>query len=430
MRNAFEKITAIHDGGRLEILHTSKHAGTLCSFARKNETISDSDHEKERQSITEENARQAKEWIGDKILHCNTFNSGIDMAVFDPQVVSFTKKAIEDLGGRISNTAIYDPRYLTFAHITTGAKQTLKDLYDTLKSDKFAGIKSYLRDGISGNKEVSNLPNIEPKTAEILKTAVELRDYITELDKIFRYQDAENTSLAASSKLNKLVNLLSNLKETPEGMETLPQKEEILNMCTSGKDRTGTAQHDQSIRAIAEKIGTNLKDIESQLIAGGHTSCVPGGVFIGGCTIGCFGTATLNWLAIPEDRRDTLGAIVEKSADGAKIRKIGNHFDRYKRKEDGFIENSDEFQRTKAIVDDIVLGKISSENKNKLNKLGLNDEQISVLTIFCAKANESLTSFTNTKHSYDNEDSYSNCSTEENLSDCTKEKVDYIGGAP
>ena len=80
MKNAFEKSTAIFDAAteKLEVLHTSKHAGTIASLAR---------HEDSRQDITNKNAKQAQEWIGEgRKLHCNTFNSGPIGAGDDPEI--------------------------------------------------------------------------------------------------------------------------------------------------------------------------------------------------------------------------------------------------------------------------------------------------------------------------------------------------------
>ena len=108
MKNAFEKITAISAGGELEILHTSKHAGTLASLARDKNA---------RQDITDGNAEQAKEWIGpEKTLHCNTFNSGPLGAGDDPEIVRSTKKAMENVGGKETNTAFNSFRYSGFAN--------------------------------------------------------------------------------------------------------------------------------------------------------------------------------------------------------------------------------------------------------------------------------------------------------------------------
>jgi len=138
MKNAFEKITAISAGGELEILHTSKHAGTLASLARDKNA---------RQDITDGNAEQAKEWIGpEKTLHCNTFNSGPLGAGDDPEIVRSTKKAMENVGGKETNTAFNSFRYSGFANDLKGTKDTLKMLAGSLPKDKeFDKIKSHLQ---------------------------------------------------------------------------------------------------------------------------------------------------------------------------------------------------------------------------------------------------------------------------------------------
>lgn len=324
MKNAFEKITAISAGGELEILHTSKHAGTLASLARDKSA---------RQDITDGNARQAQEWIGGKKLHCNTFNSGPLGAGDDPEIVRSTKKAMDNVGGKQTNTAFNSFRYSGFANDLKGAKDTLKMLSASLPEDKeFRKIKSYLEPkGFFGRlfrrgtpeKEIQDLlatKKIDATTVEILKSAVDLKRSVEKADSLLRFGDAENASLATSTKLNKLTSILSGLESPPKGMAKLPDKEEILNMCASGKDRTGLAEHDQSARAIATKIGAPISDIDKQLLASGHTAQQAGGINSGGATIGCYGTKSENRAGIPASRKENLEAIVEVTANSNKIK--------------------------------------------------------------------------------------------------------------
>lgn len=104
-------------------------------------------------------------------------------------------------------------------------------------------------------------------------------------------------------------------------MKQIPPKEEILNMCASGKDRTGLAEHDQSATAIANAIGANVKDIDPQLLASGHTAQQAGGIYSGGATVGCFGTKSENKAGLPKNRKKGLIAIVELSAQSNKVKK-------------------------------------------------------------------------------------------------------------
>jgi hypothetical protein len=325
MKNAFEKITAISAGGELEILHTSKHAGTLASLARDKNA---------RQDITDGNAEQAKEWIGpEKTLHCNTFNSGPLGAGDDPEIVRSTKKAMENVGGKETNTAFNSFRYSGFANDLKGTKDTLKMLAGSLPKDKeFDKIKSHLQPkGFFGRllrtgtaeKEIQDLlssKKIDSRTVEILKSAIDLRRSVEKADSLLRFGDAENASLATSTKLNKLTSALSDLESPPKGMAKLPPKEEILNMCASGKDRTGLAEHDQTAKAIATKIGAHILDIDKQLLASGHTAQQAGGINAGGATIGCYGTKSENRAGIPVSRKENLEAIVEVTANSNKIK--------------------------------------------------------------------------------------------------------------
>lgn len=102
MKNAFEKITGIaeENGKNFEILHNSKHAGTLVSVSRNDNS---------KQEITDLNAKQAQEWMGaDRILHANTLNSGnklVEKLNKDAEIVVRTKKSMEHLKGFYTNTA-------------------------------------------------------------------------------------------------------------------------------------------------------------------------------------------------------------------------------------------------------------------------------------------------------------------------------------
>ena len=325
MKNAFEKITAISEKGELEVLHTSKHAGTLASLARDKDA---------RQDITNGNAKQAQEWVGpDKNLHCNTFNSGPLGAGDDPEIVRSTKKAMKAVGGKETNTAFNSFRYSGLANDLKGTKDSLKMLAESFPEGKeFEKIKSHIqpkgffgrifRTG-SAEKEIQDLltnKKIDSKTVEILKNAIDLRRSVEKADSILRFGDAENASLATSTKLNKLTKTLSDLESPPKGMSKLPTKEEILNMCASGKDRTGLAEHDQSAQAIATKIGATVKDIDGQLLASGHTSQQAGGINSGGATVGCYGTKSENRAGIPASRKEDLDAIVEVTASSNKIK--------------------------------------------------------------------------------------------------------------
>ena len=85
-------------------------------------------------------------------------------------------------------------------------------------------------------KEIQDLltnKKIDSKTVEILKNAIDLRRSVEKADSILRFGDAENASLATSTKLNKLTKTLSDLESPPNGMSKRPTTEEILNISSS-----------------------------------------------------------------------------------------------------------------------------------------------------------------------------------------------------
>jgi hypothetical protein len=327
MKNAFEKITAVYDDKKeeLEVLHSSKHAGTLASFARDKNS---------RQNIANENSRQAKKWIGEKNkLHCNTLNSGPLGWGNDPKIVKQTKKAMEDVGGKETNTAFNLFRYSGFANHLDGAKDTLRNLASCLPdTDEFKKLKSHLQPrGFWGRlfrfgnpkNEMNKLlgeGKIDKETFKILKNAVDLRRSMKKAGSILRWGDAENVSLTTSRKLNELSQSISKTEEIPKGMTKLPEKEEILRMCASGKDRTGLAEHDQTAQVIAEKFGLQVADVDKQLLPSGHTAQQAGGIFAGGATIGCFGTKKENKPGIPKSRTASLAGIIEVTSSSNKIK--------------------------------------------------------------------------------------------------------------
>lgn len=345
MKNAFEKTTAIFDteSKKLELLHTSKHAGSLASLARDKSS---------RQDITNKNARQAQEWIGEnRKLHCNTFNSGPIGAGDDPEIVKRTTTAMQQVGGRETNTAFNDFRFLGVSNDLTGVKKSLEAIAKGLDNDPdFNAVKSYIKPrgffsrlfGINVPKgnvaetEIEKLlksNKINEATAEILKSAINLRKEVEQADVWIRFGDRENVSLKVSTQLNNLTNQIvkadDKAKANPEieatkGLNRTNLVEEILNMCASGKDRTGLAEHDQSATAIAKKTKIPVEQIDAQLISAGHTAQQAGGVYAGGATIGCYGTKKENKAGLPQSRKEGLLNIIEVSAASNKIKEDKN----------------------------------------------------------------------------------------------------------
>nr|MBA2628728.1 hypothetical protein [Rickettsiaceae bacterium] len=174
------------------------------------------------------------------------------------------------------------------------------------------------------NKAIARLGDkIDPKVADVLRSAAALKQSVEQASAIFRFGDAENVSLQTSTKLNQLTQKIDAIdpKAGAKGLDfqKIP-KEEILNMCASGKDRTGLAEHDQSAQAIATKLKINVKEVDGQLLKSGHTAQQAGGIYAGGATVGCMGTKSENKAGIPKSRKEALTAIVEVTASSNKIK--------------------------------------------------------------------------------------------------------------
>jgi hypothetical protein len=337
MKNAFEKITAIsNDNAELEIIHNSKHAGTLASISHDNNS---------RQHITNLNAKQAQEWIGtDHILHTNTLNSGpanipMPSVHIDIDIVKSTKSAMRIVGGKNTNTAFNKFRKIAAFSDFNGIKAQLIDLTNNLPEDaRFNDIATHLRPrgklekffGINkprGDLETMlntelNTGRISKQAHEILTNAASLKQDIDNADSIFlRGEDKENISVSISRKLNHLNNKIVNSDPNDQFLNKIP-KYETLTMCASGKDRTGLAEHDQSSSAIADKLGIDIKEVDKQLLKSGHTVGQAGGVYAGGATIGCYGTLQVTNEGFPQSRKESLQSIIELTGANNKIKKL------------------------------------------------------------------------------------------------------------
>ncbi|HJD55265.1 MAG TPA: hypothetical protein LFW21_01130 [Rickettsia endosymbiont of Pyrocoelia pectoralis] len=337
MKNAFEKITAIaNDNSELEIINNSKHAGTLVSFC----------HDKgSRQDITNLNAKQAQEWIGkDHILHTNTLNSGPANIPFpsvhmDVDIVKGTNLAMQTVGGKNTNTAFNKFRKIAAFNNFNGTKDQLNDIANSLpKEGNFSIIASHLRprsklERLLGiNKPKGDLQglldiavrthNLSPEAVEIINNAADLKKDIEKADVIFlRGADKENINLDISTKLNHLNNKILNSDPNDQILNKITKYED-LTMCASGKDRTGLAEHDQSSSAIADKLGIDIREVDKQLLKGGHTAGQAGGVYAGGATVGCHGTLKVTNEGFPESRKDALKSIIEPTGANNKIKKL------------------------------------------------------------------------------------------------------------
>lgn len=252
MRNAFEKTTACVESGskEIEILHTAKHAGTLASFVKDKNV---------RQELTNQNARQAQEWVGEDVkLHCNTLNSKRPGGE-DTEIINRTTKAMEEINGRETNTAFNAFRYAGLTSDLTGAKDFLKAFSENLDqvkpifkisledSDKTtkealqenkkalkvvqnnlkpaAGILGRMGKAINALNPFSNAEKefdkaletlkksgiFSDKDAAIVQDAAELTKNVEKADSWIRWGDKENVSSKVSKGLGLLTNKINSL---------------------------------------------------------------------------------------------------------------------------------------------------------------------------------------------------------------------------
>ncbi|MFY9589158.1 hypothetical protein [Rickettsia endosymbiont of Halotydeus destructor] len=327
MKNAFEKITAIadEDGKNFEPLLTSKHAGTLASLSYDEDS---------RQEIANQNARQAKEFIGNKRLHANTLNSGPVGWGDDPEIVKQTQQAMAQTESKITNTAFNSFRLSSYANDFSGVKSTLSTIASTLEGQEFDDIKTHLKPqgtlskilGLNKPKgnakelvtKLWNSQKIDEKTAKILLEAVNLKNDVEKADVPVRiFGDKENINLKISTALNALTEKITNIKDGP--LSKIP-KEEILTMCASGKDRTALKTHNQTAQAITKRLNIPIDEVDKHVLNNGHAAEQAGSIYAGGATIGCYGTKGENKAGIPKSRKELLTLIKEITAKTNKIR--------------------------------------------------------------------------------------------------------------
>ncbi len=230
MKNAFEKIGAItdKDGKNFETLLTSKHAGTLASISNDIDS---------RQKITDLNARQAQEWLEDGFtIHTNTLNSGPIGAGNDPTIVDQTKKSMENVGGKNTNTPLNLFRLIGVTNNFSGVSDTLNKIAENLLTEKgIDELKAHIKprskferffriNKPKGNAvEIINNANLTDQEKEILKKAVTLRENIEQADIPFRISfetklpfisfDKENINLNISDALSNLTEKIRQNKQ-------------------------------------------------------------------------------------------------------------------------------------------------------------------------------------------------------------------------
>jgi len=259
MGNASERITGvINRDNEVEVVHSSKHAGSLAS--------GNSMH----------NIQQAKEWIGQgKMLHIDDFNAG---ALEKSQLGS---ALTFETNVKYTNTAF------TGSSFTEGANATLLQIHHALNGNLqnkgkntdnlkiilanleprpkvfFGGFLKTISNRDSAkdpHKAIEDLP-FDENTKRLLKTAINLRRNLSELEGLVTISGSENPSLEAASNLS----LLTFLAAKTGIINRL--REETLGVCADG---TGLAMHDQSAKALAAKLNLRVESVNAGLVPARH----------------------------------------------------------------------------------------------------------------------------------------------------------------
>ncbi len=347
IKNAFEKITAIYEDGKVNELHGSLHAGTLGSVS-KDKAASE--------KIADDNFRQAKNFIGSKhILHPNTLNtkflripfiSRLDAIANDNRFISSIKSSSSlslksgDQRRFYTNTAFNAFRRVPGASQYGGVELLFEDIFKNIEL-KDEGLKdkieSYLKprgffkkapaidirdlyDEIKGSEE-------HPEIQDLLKIMLDISRHIKNAASFI---DNESNNLYINLNLNLLAYKIEKLQENPEIIEEHDyglrrvKVEKILNMCASGKDRTGLSEHFQTAQAIIRHLVRKYPDIKDeslldilheQILSSGHTGNMTGDPIAGGGSVGAYGTKEATGQGFPKKLRQHLKSIIEKTSN-------------------------------------------------------------------------------------------------------------------
>ncbi|RYE06489.1 MAG: hypothetical protein EOP33_04760 [Rickettsiaceae bacterium] len=344
MKNAFEKTTAVANekGDYMEVLKESKHAGTIASFAKgADEGVRD----KERARITQLNAGQAQEWIGDqKQLHCVTLNSAKVGTQTDVEIVESTVAAMNHVAndnsqtkaGRATNLAYNMLRMSSDANIYDGLRETIANIKDNIN-----GLEVGKKLDAKAIDPMVKEGNMGVEAADIVKDTIKIEKMLEKTASVFARIGLDNFNadieVAQTNLMDKIAKAKSG-KSAPEqykGLELAKiTAEESLVMCASGKDRTGFAQHDGSARAFEELVNSpsnaekrsklgieegdsiDIKHIDKQLMGSRHTATMAGSIYAGGASVGAFGTKKDNIQSLIKERFKNLVNIIAVSASG------------------------------------------------------------------------------------------------------------------
>lgn len=396
VRNAFEKITGVIENSeskaRIKVLHQVKHSGTLASLNKG---------EDEALDIVNTNFKQVRSWVedGNNSVLINSLNTGFKFIVDNQEnkIVSQLSKVSQETNTSYFNTALNKFRVFDSSGDNNIIQEKLNQVCELLdpknedeqviirflKQQKDQAAANFLLETDSLPKEIKEIIDYAINSKKALIGMHHRKANISSMfyrsaKETASMNDPENNSVLLStnssllvSKLNILVDSHTNAiknKSTTDRINNFIksgyQKQSLIVMCKSGKDRTGAAMHDQTYQTIKDYLFLqNIKkpsneNIESQIISSGHTSQQAGGTYSLGATIGCFGVKSVIKSSIPKSRQMWKG-LTEAAADN----------NSYK----SFLENS-----LKNIVNDVSGLLNLNIFKNTSNTLGTKQSPLSI----------------------------------------------------
>lgn len=338
MKNPFTKFTGVVDetGKELEIVHISKHSGTLASISESTDIV-------ERERITKLNFEQAAAGIEeDATLSVLDFNTAGALAkshdgTITKQMDHVSQQMNKEKEGATSRatTPFNLGRLFGSSSQSSGAQDILQKISNELtvgigsrsldekqqaalvslkKHLELSNIKGF---GIGAKERIKESGSMDPekaisllfgdregseKTIELLKAALELKEAVIKMSSASRFWSKGNASQDVSGAMAKLSHL--SMKKDKDGKDIESnglvglsglKPIESIQMCASGKDRTAWAMFLQSAKAVCnhiKKSGANisLEKISAAMVKAGHSAQQAGGSFSLGSAIGCFGT--------------------------------------------------------------------------------------------------------------------------------------------
>lgn len=286
VRNGYEKTTAVIKTGKdkAKVLSQSLHCGAPAS-----------ENDNNREEITQDNIQQLKSFTANKSINANILTSE---NVRDARSETWISKEIESAAKKEQGNSLTYTKSPINRWRFLGAKRDhkpYKDLLNKLEKelpDTQPYTKKYLKDGPSRlgkffetvtfgayksleTKVLGEIATLPEEQRRGLRAAIKARK---NLDRASIIGEGENKNLELSANI-QIVEYAINSKELVPNSDLAMEINRTVNLCKSGKDRTGLAELKNSHSSVASELDLNEKQAAAsfkKIGDGGHTQEMSG----------------------------------------------------------------------------------------------------------------------------------------------------------